>query len=101
MTKVETESAALRTYMHKKIMSTFWKYQQEHAGREKTNKRWTFTVGRFHPEAFGFELAIKELALEGLIFLDSKTSQFGLTDRGIDFCKENEDKLDLNTVFTF
>jgi hypothetical protein len=101
MINSETEKAVLKTYMHKKIMSTFWKYQQEHFGREKTTKRWTFIVGRLHPEAFGFELAIRELALEGLVFLDSKTSQFGLTDRGIDFCKENEDKLDSNTVFTF
>lgn len=101
MTKTETQEAALKSYMHRKILSTLWKHQQERFGREKTSKRWTFAVGRFHPDALGFELAIKDLALEGMVFFNPETSQFGLTDRGIEFCKENEDKLDMEEVFTF
>ncbi|MDX2128141.1 MAG: hypothetical protein SFU91_03810 [Chloroherpetonaceae bacterium] len=101
MIQLETGKERLKVYIINKILSTFWKYQQEHFGREITSKRWTFTVGRFHPEAFGFESAIKELAEMGYVFFDYKTMQFGLTDRGIEFCKENEDQLNLTNVFTF
>lgn len=77
----------LKKYMFNKILSTFWHYQKEHFKGDSPN-RWTFTVGRLHPEFFGFKLAIEELALQGLVFYSSESLQFGLTDRGIVFCKK-------------
>lgn len=89
-------------YMTNKILSTFWRYQKACYGGENS-RRFTFTVGRLNPEAFGFTYAIKELALEGLVFskLVSSVIQFGLTDRGIGLCKKYEHLLDETCVFDF
>lgn len=75
----------------RKVMRTLWKYQREQF-KDDFSQRWAFGV---HPMAMDypqFRNGITELRFDGLVLYDGRGMVY-LTDKGIEFCRANEDGL--------
>jgi hypothetical protein len=71
----------------KKILATFWKYQQKHIPANSTG-RWTFVANPSAPDYGEFVRGLGALSFHGLAGL-ALNGQFALTDSGLDYCRQH------------
>ena len=72
--------------MKQLILENLWHYQQMHHPNNKA-KRWTFMLGKQHPQYSTFAQALLVLIGEGLVAIAPKNGQCFLTDEGYDHCE--------------
>jgi hypothetical protein len=75
----------------KKILKTLWPNQKAYRGPPE--KRWGFKVSPQSPEFLEFTFGLNALIPKGIVGIGAKRGLVYLTDAGIKFCEESEDKV--------
>jgi hypothetical protein len=75
-----------------KVISTLWKHQQFYY-TDHSKGRWSFGVGFANLLYRDYLVGVGELIKKGLVTISLSNGQCLLTDAGVNFCKENPNKL--------
>jgi hypothetical protein len=76
-----------------KVISTLWKHQKEYFPDDPGRGRWSFILGIGNPHYADYLMGVGYNLKKGLVTIDPKSGHCFLTDEGIFYCVNNQEKL--------